>query len=74
LQVSGADALRVLLVTDTQIRTSSESFSIFSIARTYAANQYLKKSWYITKRLRPHAVFFLGDMLRDGKSAKTSAQ
>ncbi|EKM81067.1 hypothetical protein AGABI1DRAFT_119597 [Agaricus bisporus var. burnettii JB137-S8] len=72
-EATGTDASRVLLLTDPQIRTSG-SFSMFPSARTYVADQYLRKSWHVVKRLKPDAIFFLGDMLRDGKSAKNSAQ
>jgi hypothetical protein len=34
----------------------------------------LKRSWHVTRRLNPHAVFFLGDMLASGKWVRSEAE
>jgi len=31
----------------------------------------MRKNWHVTARLRPDAVIFLGDMLANGKAART---
>ncbi|KXN85336.1 hypothetical protein AN958_11436 [Leucoagaricus sp. SymC.cos] len=71
------DALHALLISDTQISTPSlsrESASLFPHPRKLLSEKFLKKSWSVTRRLNPHVVFFLGDMLAHGKYAQNEAQ
>jgi hypothetical protein len=32
---------------------------------------YMRRAWKVTRRLRPHLVFFLGDMLKSGRSVES---
>jgi hypothetical protein len=32
---------------------------------------YMRRAWKITRSLHPHQVFFLGDMLKDGRSVES---
>ncbi|KAK7005639.1 Metallophos domain-containing protein [Favolaschia claudopus] len=66
----------VLLLSDPQVRHPSvmwggggaKAFGQF----LYEAN--LRRSWHVTRRLNPHAVFFLGDMLSTGKYVRTERE
>ncbi|KAJ7178332.1 hypothetical protein C8R43DRAFT_871393 [Mycena crocata] len=67
----------VLLVSDPQVRHPSVLWGESSWAKSlgqflYEAN--LKRSWHVTRRLNPHAVFFLGDMLSSGKYVRSEAE
>ncbi|KAJ7680471.1 hypothetical protein DFH06DRAFT_418962 [Mycena polygramma] len=67
----------ILLLSDPQVRHPSVLWSESSWARSlgqflYEAN--LKRSWHVTQRLKPHAVFFLGDMLSSGKYVRSDAE
>ncbi|KAF5354930.1 hypothetical protein D9756_005402 [Leucocoprinus leucothites] len=70
-------ALHVLLVSDTQISVpslSSKSTPSFLHPRAFLTDKFLKKSWYVTRRLDPQVVFFMGDMLSHGKTVENEAQ
>lgn len=71
-QQTTEDASHVLLISDPQI--SVPSSKLFSLLHTLSTDKSLKKSWYVTRHLDPQVVFFLGDMLSDGKSVKNEAQ
>ncbi|KAI0245185.1 hypothetical protein BJV78DRAFT_606747 [Lactifluus subvellereus] len=64
----GTGPTRVLLVADAQVpsphahsRTLSELFH----------DVYMRRAWQVTHRLHPHLVFFLGDMLKNGRSVES---
>jgi hypothetical protein len=70
-----AKPTHVLLISDPQVRHPAvwgdgwvKSLEQF----LYEAN--LKRSWHVTRRLNPHAVFFLGDMLSSGKYVRSEAE
>lgn len=71
-QQTTEDASHVLLISDPQV--SVPSSKLFSLLHTFSTDKLLKKSGYVTRHLDPQAVFFLGDMLSDGKSVKNEAQ
>ncbi|PPQ93724.1 hypothetical protein CVT25_013063 [Psilocybe cyanescens] len=64
----------VLLVADPQVQ-----HTLLLSPRSWWANPLrravfelnMQKSWHVTMRLKPHVVIFLGDMLANGKAAKT---
>ncbi|KAJ7076352.1 hypothetical protein B0H15DRAFT_925189 [Mycena belliarum] len=65
----------VLLISDPQVRHPAATESSW----TKALGQFLyelnlKRSWHVTRRLNPHAVFFLGDMLSSGKYVRSEAE
>ncbi|KAJ7268838.1 hypothetical protein B0H12DRAFT_1096918 [Mycena haematopus] len=66
----------VLLLSDPQVRHPSvmrgEGWIKTLGQFLYEAN--LKRSWHVTRRLNPHAVFFLGDMLSSGKYVRSEAE
>ncbi|CAK5281594.1 unnamed protein product [Mycena citricolor] len=66
----------VLLLSDPQVRHPSawddRPWTGFLEHLLYESN--LKRSWHVTRRLNPHAVFFLGDMLSNGKYARSEAE
>ncbi|KAF8161232.1 hypothetical protein B0H34DRAFT_796052 [Crassisporium funariophilum] len=67
----------VLLLADTQVQhvalTAKGSWGANPIRRVmFELN--LRKSWHVTSRLKPHAVIFLGDMLANGKAARTAEE
>ncbi|KIY49084.1 hypothetical protein FISHEDRAFT_42017, partial [Fistulina hepatica ATCC 64428] len=61
---------------DTQVRPprafSHESW--LGSLRRLVFELNLRKNWYVTMRLRPHFVFFLGDMLAGGKYITSEAE
>ncbi|KAJ7045664.1 hypothetical protein C8F04DRAFT_1065636 [Mycena alexandri] len=72
-----AKPTHVLLISDPQVRHPSVVWSESSWFKSlgqflYEAN--LKRSWHVTRRLNPHAVFFLGDMLSSGKYVRSEAE
>jgi len=71
-QQTTEDASHVLLISDPQV--SVPSSKLFSLLHAFSTDKFLKKSGYVTRHLDPQAVFFLGDMLSDGKSVKNEAQ
>lgn len=75
LQVS-TKPTRVLLVSDPQVHPSilRQEIVWLSSLRQFIFELNLKKSWRVTKRLRPHVVIFLGDMLASGKSLDDEAE
>ncbi|KAF7306181.1 Metallophos domain-containing protein [Mycena chlorophos] len=65
----------VLLVSDPQVHhpsAASQGFGGYLYERLYELN--LKRSWHVTRRLKPHAVFFLGDMLSSGKFVRSESE
>nr|GAT56281.1 predicted protein [Mycena chlorophos] len=65
----------VLLVSDPQVHhpsAASQGFGRYLYERLYELN--LKRSWHVTRRLKPHAVFFLGDMLSSGKFVRSESE
>ncbi len=32
---------------------------------------YMRRAWKVTRRLHPHLVFFLGDMLKSGTAVES---
>ncbi|KAF7315537.1 Metallophos domain-containing protein [Mycena indigotica] len=67
----------VLLISDPQVRHPSVSWRRQSLRQTLYEALYelnLKRSWHVTQRLNPHAVFFLGDMLSSGKFVRSEAE
>ncbi|KAF8210431.1 hypothetical protein K438DRAFT_1809691 [Mycena galopus ATCC 62051] len=66
----------VLLLSDPQVQHPSVMWGegwIKTLGQfLYEAN--LKRSWHVTRRLNPHAVFFLGDMLSSGKYVRSEAE
>ncbi|KAJ7497439.1 hypothetical protein FB451DRAFT_1017458 [Mycena latifolia] len=65
----------VLLISDPQVRhpAAIERSWVKSLEQfLYEIN--LKRSWHVTRRLNPHAVFFLGDMLSGGKYVRSEAE
>lgn len=76
LQVS-TKPTRVLLVSDPQVQLPSilrQETVWLSTLRQFIFELNLKKSWHVTKRLRPHVVIFLGDMLASGKSVNDETE
>ena len=68
---------RVLLLSDTQVDYPSlhgHGNIWLGPSRRFLFHLNLKKSWFVTSRLKPHAIIFLGDMLANGKSARTEAE
>ncbi|KAJ6625485.1 hypothetical protein B0H10DRAFT_2161751 [Mycena sp. CBHHK59/15] len=67
----------VLLVSDPQVRHPSVLWNESSWRKSlgqYLYDSNLKRSWHVTCRLKPHAVFFLGDMLSSGKYMRSEAE
>lgn len=67
----------VLLISDPQVRHPSVLWGERSWAKTLGQFLYevnLRRSWHVTRRLNPHAVFFLGDMLSSGKYVRSEAE
>ncbi|KAJ6594046.1 hypothetical protein B0H19DRAFT_921540 [Mycena capillaripes] len=67
----------VLLISDPQVRHPSVLWSESSWLKSLGQFQFeanLKRSWHVTRRLNPHAVFFLGDMLSSGKYVRSEAE
>ncbi|KAJ7091243.1 hypothetical protein C8R44DRAFT_835866 [Mycena epipterygia] len=67
----------VLLISDPQVRHPSVLWGESSWVRSLGQFLYesnLKRSWHVTRRLNPHAVFFLGDMLSSGKYVRSEAE
>lgn len=66
----------ILLLSDTQVelpvayKKASWAKSLHQL--TY--NLYLKRAWRVTMRLNPNVVFFLGDMLVDGKKMQSEQE
>lgn len=66
----------ILLLSDTQVglpaayRKASWANSLHQL--TY--NLYLKRAWRVTMRMNPNVVFFLGDMLVDGKKMQSEQE
>jgi hypothetical protein len=74
---TAGEALRALLISDTQIYAPSlppDPTPLLPNPHAFFTKKYLKKSWHVASQLKPHAVIFLGDMLRNGKSVKNGAQ
>ncbi|KAF7361763.1 Metallophos domain-containing protein [Mycena venus] len=71
-----AKPTHVLLLSDPQVRHPSVMWGegwVKSLGQfLYEAN--LKRSWHVTRRLNPHAVFFLGDMLSSGKYVRSEVE
>lgn len=68
---------RVLLLSDTQVDYPSlhgHGNTWVGPSRRFLFHLNLKKSWFVTSRLKPHAIIFLGDMLANGKIARTEAE
>ncbi|KAJ7647177.1 hypothetical protein FB45DRAFT_191286 [Roridomyces roridus] len=71
----GSKPTHVLLISDPQVRHPSElrgSWTKGLGQLLYELN--LKRSWHVTRRLNPHQVFFLGDMLSSGKYVKSESE
>ncbi|KAF9012462.1 hypothetical protein BDQ17DRAFT_1343946 [Cyathus striatus] len=67
----------VLIASDTQVQHPSLMLkgSYWSgPLRQFIFDLNLKKNWHIARRMKAHTVFFLGDMLANGKSAKDKIQ
>ncbi|KAJ7188118.1 hypothetical protein C8R46DRAFT_1053710 [Mycena filopes] len=67
----------VLLISDPQVRHPSVVWSESSWLKSLSQFSYeitLKRSWHVARRLNPHAVFFLGDMLSSGKYVRSEAE
>ncbi|KAJ7780516.1 hypothetical protein DFH07DRAFT_1055565 [Mycena maculata] len=70
-------ATHVLLISDPQVRHPSALWGESSWAKFLGQFLYelnLKRSWHVTRRLNPHEVFFLGDMLSSGKYVRSEAE
>ncbi|KAJ7072198.1 hypothetical protein C8F01DRAFT_1243274 [Mycena amicta] len=66
----------ILLISDPQVRPSV-AWGMQSLSQSLYEAYYdlnLKRSWHVTRRLNPHAVFFLGDMLSSGKFVRSEAE
>ena len=61
----GTRPTHILLVADAQV--SMRTADSWTFSRLFD-DVYMRRAWKITRRLRPHQVFFLGDMLKTGKS------
>ncbi|KAJ7217908.1 hypothetical protein GGX14DRAFT_598569, partial [Mycena pura] len=67
----------VLLISDPQVRHPSALWAETSWVKSLGQFLYelnLKRSWHVARRLNPHAVFFLGDMLSAGKFVSSEAE
>ncbi|KAJ7287804.1 hypothetical protein C8J57DRAFT_1496224 [Mycena rebaudengoi] len=67
----------VLLASDPQVRHPSVLWGERSWLKSFEQYLYdsnLKRSWHVTRRLSPHAAFFLGDMLSSGKYVRSEAE
>lgn len=62
---AGTRPTHILLVADAQVSMRTADSRTFS---GLFNDVYMRRAWKITRRLRPHQVFFLGDMLKTGKS------
>ncbi|KAF9451972.1 hypothetical protein P691DRAFT_661989 [Macrolepiota fuliginosa MF-IS2] len=72
---TSGEASHALLISDAQINVPSlQPTSSFPYLRDFIFERFLRKSWHVTNRLKPHVVFFLGDMLGSGKSVRNEAQ
>ena len=58
----------VLLVADPQV-LDDKAHGVF---KKFIIESNLRKSWDVAKRLKPHAVVFLGDMMSGGRHASIS--
>ncbi|KJA28341.1 hypothetical protein HYPSUDRAFT_129610 [Hypholoma sublateritium FD-334 SS-4] len=63
----------VLLIGDTQVQTLLPlvDFSFLLFSRRALSDLSLRKHWHIALHLNPDAIIFLGDMLANGKGART---
>lgn len=66
----------VLLLADTQVQHSALGGKSWweNPIRRVLFELNMRKSWHVTSRLKPHAVIFLGDMLANGKAARSSEE
>ncbi|KAJ7496142.1 hypothetical protein B0H11DRAFT_2171721 [Mycena galericulata] len=72
-----AKPTHVLLISDPQVRHPSVMWGERSWAKSFGQFLYelnLKRSWHVTRRLNPHEVFFLGDMLSSGKFVRSEPE
>ncbi|THV02395.1 hypothetical protein K435DRAFT_827551 [Dendrothele bispora CBS 962.96] len=70
-------ATHVLLISDPQIHKPSifqDESSWSSLIKQLIYDVNLKKSWRFTKRLQPHVVFFLGDLLASGRGVNSETE
>ncbi|TRM70030.1 hypothetical protein BD626DRAFT_476090 [Schizophyllum amplum] len=70
LSTQDAPPTHVLLVSDPQVRPPRdfwEDNSWLASARELFFELNLKRNWHVTRRMKPQAIFFLGDMLASGK-------
>lgn len=68
---SGTRPVDVLLVADAQVplrTTRSQTFSglLYDV--------YMRRAWKVTRSLQPDMVFFLGDMLKSGRSVESDEE
>ncbi|KAJ3566466.1 hypothetical protein NP233_g6984 [Leucocoprinus birnbaumii] len=75
LWVSG-EVKHVLLLSDTHVTIPSLSNSVPTLPRPqqFLVDRFLRKSWYVTSRLDPDVIFFMGDVLSQGKLVEDEAQ
>ncbi|KAJ7703050.1 hypothetical protein B0H17DRAFT_922428 [Mycena rosella] len=64
----------VLLISDPQVRHPGAIETSWANLGQFLYESNLKRSWHVTRRLNPHAVFFLGDMLSGGKYVRSEAE
>ncbi|KAH9963735.1 hypothetical protein BC827DRAFT_1266096 [Russula dissimulans] len=66
--MSRSRTTRVLLVADAQLPMSPVHSQTFT---GLFHNIYMRRAWKVTRYLHPHHVFFLGDMLKTGRSVQS---
>ncbi|KAJ3550179.1 hypothetical protein NMY22_g594 [Coprinellus aureogranulatus] len=76
-QVNPQTMSHVLLLSDTQVQhpalqTGSESWT--ARLRIFLFTLTLKKSWHVTAKFKPDLIVFLGDMLANGRGAKSESK
>ncbi|KAF7321819.1 Metallophos domain-containing protein [Mycena kentingensis (nom. inval.)] len=67
----------VLLISDPQVRHPLQRSAMRNLGQFLYEIRYdlnLKRAWHVTRRLNPHAVFFLGDQLSSGKFVRSEAE
>ncbi|TFK44849.1 hypothetical protein BDQ12DRAFT_641844 [Crucibulum laeve] len=75
-QLPGSRA-RVLLVADTQVQHPAlpvHGSRWTNVLGRFIFDMNLKRNWWVAARMQPNVVIFLGDMLANGRSARTERQ
>ena len=68
VDTSGTRPTHILLVADAQVPMRHSHPQTFT---GLFYDIYMRRAWKMSRRLHPHLVFFLGDMLKSGRSVES---